>query len=166
MTKRMKVTDKYVFFWGSIFSNFYPCSIIVDDIEFTSSEQCFMYYKAKYFKDEEIANKILFTNNPARAKRLGRKVKNFNSDEWMKVCKTYMKRACKAKFQQNEDLKKKMMSFKDKIFVEASPIDNIWGVGLGENDKLILDEKNWKGRNFLGEVLTEIKNELILEENV
>ena len=47
--------------------------------------------------------------------------------------------------------------FNNKIFVEASPIDKIWGVGLAENNDLILDPKNWKGLNYLGEIVTDIR---------
>ena len=38
-----RVTDNYVLFWGSGFSNFYPCKIIFDNKEFKSSEQLFMW---------------------------------------------------------------------------------------------------------------------------
>lgn len=158
----MRVTDKYVFFFGSVFSNFYmPCRVCIDGVEFSSSEQAFMWFKAKYFQDEETADEILKTNIPAKAKKLGRKVKNFNTDEWMKVCKVYMKKACMAKFTQNEDLKKEIIKYKNQKFVEASPYDKIWGVGLGEEDDRILDENNWLGTNFLGQVLSEIRDELI-----
>lgn len=158
----MRVTDNYVFFFGSEFSNFYtPCLIELDGQTFTSSEQAFMYYKAKHFGDEESAKKILLTNIPAKAKKLGRVVKNFDSEEWMKVCKDVMKKVCKAKFEQNIGLKNKMLEYENQKFVEASPYDKIWGVGISEDDDMILDEKNWKGTNFLGEVLTEIRDELI-----
>ena len=53
-----------------------------------------------------------------------------------------------------------ILSTGDKILVEASPYDTIWGVGLGENNDLILDEKNWKGTNFLGEVLMDVRKSL------
>ena len=58
-----RVTDKHVFFWGSFLSNFEPCYIYYNDDGkmrcFTSSEQMFMYFKAKHFGDTEIMEQIL-----------------------------------------------------------------------------------------------------------
>jgi hypothetical protein len=42
--------------------------------------------------------------------------------------------------------------------VEASPIDNIWGVGLAADDPRILDEKNWTGRNLLGKSIMDVRS--------
>ena len=60
------------------------------------------------------------------------------------------------KFSQNPDLLTLIKTHSDKIFVEASPVDLIWGVGLHENDDLILDESNWTGLNKLGNALTTV----------
>ena len=71
--------------------------------------------------------------------------------------------ANKAKYSHNEDLKKLITSyeFKGKGYVEASPVDRIWGIGLGENDPLADDEKNWKGQNLLGKALDEVRDWLL-----
>jgi ribA/ribD-fused uncharacterized protein len=61
------------------------------------------------------------------------------------------------KFEQNEGFRKELLDTGDKILVEASPYDTIWGVGLSEDDPLILDEKNWKGTNLLGVSLMEVR---------
>lgn len=51
-----------------------------------------------------------------------------------------------------------------KILVEASPYDEIWGIGLCDWEEDALDEKTWRGRNFLGYILTEVRDELMVEE--
>ena len=73
----MKVTDKYVFFWGGPFSNFAPVEegIEFDGFRFPTSEHVFMYIKAKTFNDDEIAEKIKNALDPKTAKKLGRKVR-------------------------------------------------------------------------------------------
>lgn len=152
----MRVTDKYVFFWGSEFSNFYPAEFVIDGQKFNCSEQYFMWSKAKFFGDEEIAKQILDATEPIIQKKLGRKVAKFDADKWMEVCKDVMYQAVKAKFTQNEDLKNIILKYKGKTFVEASPYDGIWGVKLAEDDPRIDDEKNWNGLNLLGQVLTEL----------
>ena len=48
-----RITNKYVLFCGSEFSNFYPCKILFDNIEFTSAEQLFMWCNEHCFKDYE-----------------------------------------------------------------------------------------------------------------
>lgn len=65
-------------------------------------------------------------------------------------------RAITYKFTQNEDLKTELLKYNGKTFVEASPYDKKWGVGLGEDDPLILNKENWKGQNLLGECLTNL----------
>lgn len=156
----MRITKEYVFFWGSEFSNWYPSEFELEGKKFYNAEQYFMYKKAKHFNDEEIAIAILCTDDPKLAKKLGRKVKNFDSAVWLTVCKDYMKEACRAKFTQNLDLKKILLSHKTQTYVEASPFDVIWGVGMSEDNPKINNKDNWLGMNLLGEVLTELRDEL------
>ena len=48
----------------------------------------------------------------------------------------------------------------DRIIVEASPYDRIWGVGLDVEDPRILDENQWQGQNLLGKALMDVRTEL------
>lgn len=175
--REVNVTDKYVAFWGSVFSNFYPCEIHVTndwwdkpvDLHFTSSEQYFMWLKATYFDDYETADKILEAKTPKEAKALGRKVKEFEEEEWAKIREDAMYNAVYAKFSQNENLKAFLLAdeFKGKKFVEGSPFDTIWGVGLDWRDTRIGDEENWLGLNLLGTVLENVREELsFVEEDI
>ena len=81
MKTNLKVYDKHVAFWGSAFSNFYPCSFTEGGKVWKNSEQCFMAKKAEYFKDMEILEEILKAETPEKAKKLGRKVKNFDAEK-------------------------------------------------------------------------------------
>lgn len=156
----MNVTDKYVLFWGTIFSNFaYTPYQSPDGKEFFCTEQEFMYRKAYLFDDYEIAEQILKTHSPKQCKALGRKVKNFNNEVWGKVRYEVMYNACKAKFTQNKDAHEALMCFPGKTFVEASPYDKIWGIGVGEYDDRAYNEETWQGQNLLGKVLTQIRDE-------
>ena len=49
---------------------------------------------------------------------------------------------------------------KDHNFVEGSPYDKIWGIGIHFEDELANDSKNWKGENLLGQALDMVYNEL------
>jgi len=157
------VYDKHVAFWGSEFSNFYPCKIVIDGVEYRSSEQCFMARKASYFGDKETYNEILNANTPEEAKKLGRKVKGYNDYEWANVREEIMYQIVLQKFLQNNDLqmlitRKDMM---DKTFVEGSPFDGVWGVKMDYRNDKIDDESNWNGTNLLGKVLCRVRDYLL-----
>ena len=162
MRTNLKIYDKHVAFWGSAFSNFYPCHFQEGDWHWISSEQCFMAKKAEYFKDTEILEEILKAETPEKAKKLGRKVKNFDAEKWSKVCFDKMYDAVYAKFSQNSDLKELLLSsdFEDKSFVEGSPFDGIWGVKMDWRNPDIDNEENWQGQNLLGKVLNKVREDL------
>lgn len=163
----MRVTDKHVLFWGEELSNFHPAPIHYEEngikYFFPTSEHMFMWQKARYFKDEISANTILNVEHPRDAKKIGRKVSNFDNDEWAKVRYEKMLRAVTLKFIQNEDLREFLLSkrFDGKHFVEASPFDEIWGIGYDENHVFADDETKWKGLNLLGKCLDEVRDNLI-----
>ena len=162
MKTNQKVYDKHVAFWGSAFSNFYPCSFTEGGKVWKNSEQCFMAKKAEYFKDMEILEEILKAETPEKAKKLGRKVKNFDAEKWSKVCFDKMYDAVYAKFSQNNGLKEFLLSsdFESKGFVEGSPFDAIWGVKMDWRNPDIDNEENWQGQNLLGKVLNKVREDL------
>lgn len=150
------LTDKYVLFHGSFLSNWYPCSIEYEGMSFHCSEQLYMWFKAKYFRDEEIADKILKCTHAREAKDLGRQVKGFDKKRWDEVSYDIMCAAVRMKFDQNEDLKKELLRIGEgRKFVEGSPVDKIWGIGIDYRSPKAQDESEWNGKNWLGECLTE-----------
>lgn len=155
-------TNKRIYFWGGIFSQWHPSTILDEKflIKANCAEQLMMLYKAATFKDVETFNKITLTNNPAIQKKLGRQVKNYNDEEWAKVRLDIVTNINYLKFTQNEDLKEILLSSKGYEIVEASPYDCIWGVGLMEDDPLILDKKNWRGLNLLGLAIMNARDKI------
>lgn len=164
----MKVTDKYVLFWGSIFSQWYSKTedgrnyqFKEDNIEFTSCEQYMMYHKAILFNDKEVAEQILNIKDVKKIKDLGRIVKNFDPKIWNEHKFNIVYNGNLLKFTQNDKLKVELLRYKGKTFVEGSPKDCIWGIGLHYSDKLALDEKNWKGENLLGKAITKVRDNIL-----
>lgn len=167
----MRVTDKYIYFWGDWTSNFQSAKFTtkVDGkaCTFHNSEQYFMYIKALTFHDEKIAEQILREGiDPKKAKRLGRKVSNFDNDLWDKLRYRVMLKANMLKYTQNEDLKKKLLDpkFDGKHFVEASIYDTIWAIGCCVDDAKD-DQSNWNGMNLLGQVLDDVREKLLAESD-
>lgn len=162
---RMDVTNNRIYFWGGIFSQWYKCHIYDDklDLTFVSAEQLMMYWKAVTFNDNETAKKIHEETDPKECKALGRLIKNFDSEKWDEVKYRIVKRASYLKFSQSPDLKEWMIMCSGFEFVEASPYDKIWGVGLGQDDPLIYDKNNWQGKNLLGMCLNDACAKIIDE---
>jgi ribA/ribD-fused uncharacterized protein len=158
--KKMKVTDKGVYFWSGIYSQWYKSNFEIDGMKFTTAEQYMMYKKALLFEDEEVGNAIMRTNNPREQKALGRKVRNFDADTWNENCREYVYEANYAKFTQDPNLLEQLMETGDRILVEASPQDKIWGIGLHFDDERVEDESQWQGTNWLGEAIMRVRKEL------
>ena len=159
----MRETKTHIFFWGSEFSNWHHCEFTYKGHDFKNTEQAFMWEKAMYFNDQEIADEILITPSPSSNKGLGRAVKNFDPKTWLVDGYPIMVAVNLSKYFQNEDLKKILLRTGDKILVEASPYDTIWGIGLKESDNDVLDESKWKGKNLLGKALMDVRNHIKYE---
>jgi len=160
---------KYVYFWGhtpskdgsltqTCLSQWWPCEFTHDGNLFKSTEHWMMYQKAMLFKDVTIAQEILVCEKPAEAKALGRKVSNFDHGVWLEHRMPIVIEGNRLKFSQNKDLKTYLLNTKDRILVEASPVDEIWGVGLAADSKKIEDPNQWRGLNLLGFALMEVRD--------
>ena len=157
-----------LFFWGhtehgskvtkACLSNFYPCEFEFNSKMFNFSEQCFMYQKALLFNDFEIAEQILDETDVRKIKALGRKVKDFDNELWDKHKEDFMYNACYAKFSQNDELKDFLLNTGKREIVEASPVDNIWGIGFS-SDRAMENIDKW-GQNLLGKTLMKVRAEL------
>ena len=151
---------------ASPFSQWHPAKIIAYDIPlfknqevaFYNTEQYMMYMKAATFKDKKMMLKIVKEKDPKKVKRLGRQVKNFDCQIWDSVKEEIVFNGNLLKFSQNPHLKNKLLETGDKILVEASPYDRIWGIGMAKNNKNILDSSKWRGKNLLGKALMKVRN--------
>lgn len=160
----MKTTDTHIFFYGSVFSQWADSPFEIDGVQYVTAEQWMMAEKARTFNDEETLKKILYFPSPSMQKKLGRQVKNYNDEVWASKRFDAVVKGNYAKFSQNERLRQILLNTEDKILVEASPTDRIWGIGLSEYDSRCLDESKWRGQNLLGKALMKVRN-MLKEEN-
>jgi len=153
---------RFYFFYGGIFSNWYEAPFVDNlGMKFACTEQYMMYYKALTFLDYEIARQIMIETSPREHKKLGRQVRNFDQQRWRSVAFDIVYQGNLFKYSQNEQLKYELLSlYRDTIFVEASPSDEIWGIKKRGDDPDIYDPNNWKGLNLLGFVLTKVRDSL------
>jgi hypothetical protein len=159
----MRETNTHIYFWGTFLSNWIPSDLYIefDGRVFTNSEQLFMYIKAMTFHDTETADRIVKEGAiPKTAKDLGRLVKNYDEKQWAIIRENAMYTAITAKFASSRELQEKLLDTGNKILVEGTPMDPVWGVMVHWKDDRILDERNWKGKNLLGKVLMRVRQDL------
>lgn len=144
---------------GNPFSNFYHIVFKWEGNTFSSSEQAFMYAKAVVFNAEEVAQEMLRTLEPFKAKRLGnsRRIQYFDANLWDAVRYDLMVDVLRAKFM-HPMLKGILLNTGDSIIVEASPTDTDWGVGIAKDDPRIYNPELWQGKNLLGKALMEVRD--------
>ena len=169
--------EKFTFFYSKNyeFSNWFHCNKLkIAGIQFSCTEQYYMYRKALLFNDYRSMKKILETNNPRKIKQLGRSVYGFQQNIWDKISYKIMKKANYEKvyimvlnnfrisffqYKQNRELRQALLKTRGTTLAEASLFDKRWGIGMSIDNPLIFDRKNWKGKNMLGNILTTIRNE-------
>ena len=157
--------EKFTLFWGERpFSQWSPSTFTVDGRTYNCTEQYMMAMKAEEFGDTEMLQKIMEAEHPADQKRLGRQVRGFEVTRWEKVAKDIVYKGNYEKFKQNVDMREKLFATAGTTLVEASPKDKIWGIGLGPKNPKCLDRATWNGKNWLGEVLTKVRDDLMAAE--
>ena len=153
-----------VFFWmddgeNGCFSNWYRRKFVVDDFEYLHMEQYMMAQKARFFHDAASYTAILRATEPAECKRLGRLVTPFDSAAWAAVRCEIVKAGSRAKYEQNPDLRARLLATGDALLAEASPLDRIWGIGLPAEQAERTAPSDWPGQNLLGRILMELRDE-------
>jgi ribA/ribD-fused uncharacterized protein len=160
---------KYLFFWGhqksksgnltsSCFSQWWTSPFIVDNVRFNTAEHWMMAQKALLFADNEIYDKVIAAKSPAEAKALGRQVQNFDEKVWNTKRVEIVVKGSLQKFKQHQDLKEFLLNTKERVLVEASPVDVIWGIGLSADSDKAENPKSWNGLNLLGFALMEVRD--------
>jgi len=166
---------KYLFFWGhrpnkdgsigkGCLSQWWEQPFSKEALTFQTAEHWMMYKKACLFKDQAIAEKILVAKNPAVAKKLGRQVPNFKQDIWEKHRFSIVLEGNILKFSQNPPLAEFLIKTGERVLVEASPVDAIWGIQLAKDAPTIENPNTWKGLNLLGFALMEVRDLLMMNE--
>ena len=136
-------------------SNFFEAPVEYDGLQFKNSEAAFQAQKCSSYEQRKQFQEL----DPSRAKRKGRNVilKKEEAEEskefWDKIKIKEMLEIVRNKFQQNEDLKEKLLATGDAYLEEGNDWgDTIWGVCNG------------KGQNNLGKILMQVREELKNED--
>ena len=118
--------------------------------------------KARLFGDMAIHAEILKAPHPKQAKELGRKVKGFDEETWVARRFDLVVAGNEAKFAQHPELKAFLLGTGQRVLVEASPVDRIWGIGMKGDDENAEKPQKWRGLNLLGFALMEVRERLVV----
>lgn len=162
---------KYLLFWGhrarpdgtlgaSCLSQWWPTRFTVDGQSFRSAEHYMMWRKAELFGDSRSASDVLRATSPAQAKAIGRRVQRFDEATWAAHRWDIVVAASVAKFGGEPALHGFLQGTGNRVLVEASPADRIWGIGLAADSEFATVPQRWKGLNLLGFALMEARERL------
>ena len=132
---------KLLAFWGhkptpsgaigpGCLSQWWPAPFVVDGVTYPTAEHWMMAGKARLFDDPTGLANVLAASSPGAAKAAGRKVRGFDEQRWIAARYHLVVAGNVAKFTQHPDLRRFLLNTGERVLVEASPYDRIWGIGL------------------------------------
>ncbi len=162
---------KYLHFWGhrplpdgrvgaSCLSQWWPSPFTVDGVRYATAEHWMMAGKARLFRDAEAERLALVAEHPAEAKKAGRLVRGFDDAVWARERFRIVVEGSVHKFAAHPELRGFLLGTGERVLVEASPLDRVWGIGLAATDQGAGDPERWKGPNLLGFALMEARERL------
>ncbi len=164
-------TPKLLPFWGhkptpsgavgpGCLSQWWPAAFTVEAVTYPTAEHWMMAGKARLFDDPEGLAAVLAARSPGAAKAAGRKVRGFNEQRWVAARYDLVVAGNLAKFTQHPDLGAFLLATGDRVLVEASPFDRIWGIGMARTHRDVDRPSAWRGRNLLGFALMDVRDQL------
>ncbi len=145
-------------------SQWYPAPFVVDGVRYPTAEHWMMAHKARLFDDLDVERQILADPSPAKAKKLGRQVRGFDSATWAAHSFDVVAAGSLHKFRAHRLLRQFLLATGDAVLVEASPYDQLWGIGLGKAEPRARTPSTWNGTNWLGFALMEARAALAPHE--
>ena len=128
------------------FSNFAAFPFTLDGERWPTSEH---YFQARKFRDEARGEEIRKTASAMVAARMGRSRSAKLREDWEFVKDDIMRKVVRAKFMQHEEIRKNLLETGDALLVEHTAKDSYWA-----------DGGDGHGRNMLGQILMEIRDEI------
>jgi ribA/ribD-fused uncharacterized protein len=128
-------------------------------LSFTSSSQYYVWCKQQMFdkKNKRLEEEILGSESSRALEKCNFKIKNYDDVKWRKVRYSVLFESAKLKLEQNPDFLKMLLDTGDDTIIYASRVDYEDGIGISEES--FKDGVRCFGKNNLGKVCMEIRNE-------
>lgn len=165
----MTTEPSYLFFWRppgqsqlpqACLSQWAETPFEVAGVNYPTAEHWMMAEKARLFGDLEMEGRILAAPHPREVKALGRQVRGFSDARWCEAREGIVLTGSLAKFRQDPELREFLLGTGERVLVEASPWDRVWGIGLRAEQPAALDPAQWRGLNLLGQALMAARAQL------
>ena len=128
-------------------SNFWPCQIEYEGIQYACTETAYQASKSLFFNIKTEISKM----KPGAAKRYARTVAL--RPDWEQVKLKVMEDVVRLKFNSSQNLKELLLITGDQELIEGNTWnDTFWGVCRG------------KGENHLGKILMKVRTELQIDD--
>ena len=149
-------------FFGELnpLSNFHRCKFQVENTTYHSTEQYIQHEKATYFKDNKVARKIMEASTPYECMLLSKEIENADHTSWNDIAKERCYPGIAAKFTQNPNLGNMLKNTGNLLLIESS-FNSTWGTGVPLHREDCLNKDNWISTGILGELLMDIRKELL-----
>lgn len=155
MTNHKSDTDTQVFFYEQDFyvlSNFSAFTIQWGGLRFDTSEAVYHWQKFRGRvgdPENSIQEKIRLAPSAHEAFRIAQQEKWLRRSDWDEVKFDVMRDILRAKVEQHEYVRTKLLATGDRELIEDSWRDDVWGWG-----------PNKDGQNMLGKIWMEIREEI------
>lgn len=138
-----------------VFSNLYRRPIIFEGVEYATPEHAYQAGKAR---KDSVREWLMAAPTPSLLAMAAHGLYVWDvAPNWSKVKFDRMRGVLRAKFTQHQDLKELLLSTGNARLVEVATVDNsvnrLWG------------EVNGVGKNMLGVLLMELRDELLAEQS-
>ena len=130
-------------------SNFYPCTIRVFERTFASSEHAHQFMKAMSHGNVNVAKDIIHARNACEAKRLGKRV--ITEIVWETERLEVMKQIIRRKYECVPRYRDELMKAKLTIVLV------MWVV---QGRSWLVKPENWPGKNIMGNLHMELREEM------
>jgi ribA/ribD-fused uncharacterized protein len=127
-------------------SNFSEHGFSLDGVSWPSVEH---YYQAQKYAGTEAAERIRQADSPLKARKAGQDRSLVPRPDWDAVKEEVMRRAVRAKFEQNRRLREQLLATGEEELIHESGSDRFWG-----------RSKEGAGENRLGAILMEVREAL------
>lgn len=132
------------------FSNFSPHPVVIDGVTYPTTEH---YFQSQKFLDPKIQRRIITASTPMQAAQLGRR-RDFPLRKNWESCKdAIMLQAVRAKVAQHPEVKEALLSTGNAPLIEHTANDSYWA-----------DGGNGTGKNRLGKILVQVREEIRQEQ--